>query len=328
MRIPVSRRVLADIEMIGSGAYAPLDGFLTQQDYASVVSRGRLQNGNLWPIPITLPVTEEGALHAGDRVELVFAGKVVAVLNVADVFRYDKEAEARQVYKTTDQKHPGVAALYQQSDFYAGGKLSDVRLPEKKEFAPYNLTPSETRAAFKKRKWKTVVGFQTRNPIHRAHEQIMNTALESVDGLLIHPLVGAVKEGDVPAETRLKSYEVMLGRYFPAERTMLAVYPANMYYAGPREALLHALVRKNYGCTHFIVGRDHAGVGNYYGPNDAQDFLKSFDVKELGITPMYFAKALNVSGTEIRAALAAGRRPSPEQMRPEVADVLLKALKK
>jgi sulfate adenylyltransferase len=330
VRIPVNRRTLADIETISSGAFAPLDGFLARRDYARVLSENRLESGALWPIPITLAVDETAAQKLGKagRAELDFEGQIVAALNVSDVFAYDKQVEAERVFKTTDPKHPGVAILTKQKGHYVGGKLVEVQLPKSKRFAPYNLTPQETRSAFQKKGWKTVVGFQTRNPIHRAHEQITKTALETVDGLLIHPLVGEVKADDIPAEVRMKSYEVLIKNYYPQDRVMLAAYPGNMFYAGPREALLHALVRKNYGCTHFIVGRDHAGVGQFYGHDEAQEFLKTFDVKELGITPMYFGKALNVSGSEIRAALAAGHRPSPEQMRPEVADVLIKALKK
>jgi sulfate adenylyltransferase len=267
-------------------------------------------------------------LGLGQTVELTHNGTTVATLNVDDIFQYDKKDEARRVFKTEDEKHPGVAALYAQDDFYVGGKVVSVSLPRHDEFAPNNLTPNESRAEFKRRGWKTVVGFQTRNPIHRAHEAITKTALEDVDGLFLHPLVGETKPGDVPAAARMASYRVLVENHYEPGRVVLSVYPGNMHYAGPREALMHALVRKNYGCTHFIVGRDHAGVGSYYGPNEAKEFLQGFDVAELGITPMYFEKALNVSGSEIRKYLDQGKCPPADMMRPDVAQILLDALKK
>lgn len=316
--------------MLATGAYAPLTGFLNRDDYQRVLNEGRLKNGALWPIPITLSVSpdEKKTLKIGHTARLQHNGETVAQLHVEDIFPYDKKEEARRIYKTEDEKHPGVAALYARGDFYVGGRVDAVALPKHEGFAEYNFTPAETRAAFFRHGWKTVVGFQTRNPMHRGHEAITKAALEKVDGLFIQPLVGEVKAGDIPADMRMKSYEALIANYYEPGRVMLGIYPGNMHYAGPKEALLHALARKNYGCTHFIVGRDHAGVGRYYGPTEAQEFLQSFDVKELGITPVYFENALNVSGTEIRSLLSNGKTPPDDMMRPEVAQILIKAMKK
>jgi len=266
--ITVNDRVEADIEMIGNGAFSPLVGFMGQEDYNQVVDHKRLANGLPWTIPITLPVSEEEAagIRLDERIALADGGgQRLAVLTVTEKFRHDKTKEAQQVYGTDEEAHPGVQALYEGGDVLLAGPLDVLQLPRHEDFVEYRKTPAELRAAFREKGWRRIVGFQTRNPIHRAHEYLTKCALEVTDGLLIHPLVGATKSDDIPADVRMRCYRALLENYYPPDRTMLAVYPAAMRYAGPREAILHAISRKNYGCTHFIVGRDHAGVGKYYG---------------------------------------------------------------
>lgn len=340
-------RTLSDLELLIVGGYSPLRGFMTEEEYGSVVEQMVLPNRLPWTIPITLAVAEEAAAEvaAGGRVALANGtGEPIAVLDVEDVYHRDKVREAQQVYRTTDEAHPGVAALYASGDVLLGGPVRAFRLPEHHDFRQYRLTPSETRAAFRARGWRTIVGFQTRNPIHRAHEYLIKVALESVDGALIHPLVGDTKEDDIPASLRMRCYEVLIDRYFAKDRVLLAVMPAAMRYAGPREAVFHAIIRKNYGCTHFIVGRDHAGVGNYYGAYDAQRIFDEIDLDLLGIEPVFFEHAfwctrtgamataktspagpderIVLSGTKVRELLRAGLPLPPEFTRPEVAEIL------
>ncbi len=349
--VRLSARSLSDLELLAVGGYSPLEGFMTRADYRSVVKEMRLASGLPWPMPITLAVSrqEASALQEGQEVALADAGgRVLAVLELAEKFGYEKRREARQVYRTEDEAHPGVAALYRQAEVLLGGRLRVIEPPSHDDFTQYRLTPAQTRASFAQRGWRTVVGFQTRNPVHRAHEYIQKCALETVDGLLLHPLVGETKGDDIPADVRMRCYEVLLELYYPADRILLAVNPAAMRYAGPREAIFHALVRKNFGCTHFIVGRDHAGVGEYYGPFDAQRIFEEFAPGELGITPMFFdntffckkcdsmasAKTcphsreawLVLSGTQVREMLKGGLAPPPEFTRPEVAQVLIEAM--
>lgn len=351
-RLSLNERSLSDLELIAIGGFSPLTGFMNQADYLSVVKDMRLSNGLAWTIPITLPVDRATAdrLPIGDRVRLDDPqGQFIGILELSEKFTYDRELEAQQVYRTTDREHPGVRVLYDQGEIYLAG---DIWLLERRAhplFPDYQIDPKRSRELFQSKGWRTIVGFQTRNPIHRAHEYIQKCALEIVDGLFLHPLVGATKSDDVPAGVRMLCYEILIEKYYPLDRVILAINPSAMRYAGPREAIFHALLRKNYGCTHFIVGRDHAGVGNYYGTYDAQHIFQEFTSAELGITPLMFEHAfyctrtksmatsktspsspeerIHLSGTKVREMLRRGEMPPPEFSRPEVAQELVKAMR-
>jgi sulfate adenylyltransferase len=348
--LTLNAREEADLELIANGAFSPLEGFLGAADYLSVRDHKRLANGLVWSIPVTLSVNEaekhklkvgeDVALHARD-------GRLLALLHRAEIFTYDKKEEAWQVYRTIEEQHPGVAALYAQKDFLLGGKITLLNEVAPNSFANYRFTPAQLRALFEAKGWSRIVAFQTRNPIHRAHEYLTKTALESVDGLLVHPIIGETKADDIPAEVRIRAYEVLLNKYYPTDRTQLAGLPAAMRYAGPREAIFHALIRKNYGASHFIVGRDHAGVGNYYGTYDAQKIFSEFQPEEIGIHLFFFentfycqacgsmaslktcphdtARHVSLSGTKVRELLVSGNIPPVEFTRPEVAEVLIEA---
>lgn len=347
-KVELSAVSLSDVMLIAMGVVSPLKGFMGQADYHGVVHNMHLASGEPWTIPIALPVTTETAnsLEVDQDVALVDEnGVLVGLLELSDKYTYDKEVEAENVYRTTEDVHPGVARVYAQDDMYLGGDVWVFELPEP-EFPNEFLTPAQSRAYFKEQGWAEIVAFQTRNPIHRAHEYLQKVAMEIVDGLMLHPLVGETKSDDVPAEIRMESYRVVIDHYYPKGRVLLNTFPAAMRYAGPREAVFHAICRKNYGCSHFIVGRDHAGVGKYYGTYDAQDIFDKFDKGAIDITPLKFEHAfysvkeqkivtaktsiygkedwMFLSGTQVRELLTAGKDLPEEFTRPEVSKVLLK----
>lgn len=348
--IAIGERILSDLYLLAVGAFSPLEGFMDEATYHAVLERMALPNGLPWSIPVVLPVGEAAgaSLAPGDRVALIAPdGEVAALVDVTDVYERDLARETASVYGTEDVAHPGVAAVHALGSGYVAGPVRYVYGSDITGFPAENLTPAETRRRFDELGWRTVVAFQTRNPIHRAHEYLQKCALEVVDGLLVHPLVGETKSDDIPADIRMECYRTILDLYYPKDRVLLSVLPAAMRYAGPREAIFHAIIRRNYGCTHFIVGRDHAGVGNYYGTYDAQEIFDTVDGDLLGIQPLKFEHSfwctvtgqmasaktspstpeqrIFLSGTRVREMLSRGERPPAEFTRPEVADVLMKA---
>lgn len=350
-KVSLTSTAVSDLELIAVGAFSPLKGFMTRADYESVVEEMRLSNGLVWTMPITLPVPREVAddLRDGEEIALVEGQRILGIMELAERFEYDKEKEAELVYRTTEDAHPGVARLHVQGDVLLGGDIHLLNRPAEQDFSEFRHDPAQTRRMFAQRGWRRTLAFQTRNPIHRAHEAIQKMALEICDGLLLHPLVGETKPDDIPADVRMMSYQALLRDYYPSERVILGVFPAAMRYAGPREAILHAIARKNYGCTHFIVGRDHAGVGNYYGTYDAQLIFDEFDPDEIGITPLFFEHVfycrkcgglvsvktcphptsdhIVMSGTEVRARVGRGEMLPEEFTRPEVSKVLIEGMR-
>ncbi|EHO40974.1 sulfate adenylyltransferase [Caldithrix abyssi] len=349
-QVRLSSRETSDLIMLGMGAFSPLDGFMRQKDYKTVVTDMLMADGTLWPIPITLSVSQEqaDALKEGDEVALVDdeSGELMGSMVVEEKYAYDKKHEALNVFRTDDEAHPGVAKVYAQHDIYLAGPVkvfSELHYAD--EFGAYYARPAETRKIFAEKGWKTIAGFQTRNPIHRSHEFVTKIALEIIDGLFIHPLVGKLKPGDIPADVRMKCYEVLLDKYYPRDHVVLKVYPMEMRYGGPREAVLHAIFRQNFGCTHLIIGRDHAGVGNYYGPFDAQKIFEEIPAGKLHIQPLMIdwtfwcykcdgmasmktcphgkEDRLLISGTKLREMLSKGERPPKEFSRPEVVEILM-----
>ncbi|NIM06601.1 MAG: sulfate adenylyltransferase [Armatimonadetes bacterium] len=352
-QIPLTQRELADLEMIACGAMSPLKGFMTEADYRSVVDTMRLTNGLVWSIPVVFSAKtkEQQGLKPGAQVALVDdAGHALAVMALESRYEVDPDYEAQMVLRTTDDGHPGVQYLKSISPVYLGGDIRLIRHPEHRDFARYRLEPKETRVLFDAKGWKRIAAFQTRNPIHRAHEYLQKCVMEFTDGLLIHPLVGETKGDDIPADVRMRCYEALLEKYYQRDRVVLSVFPAAMRYGGPREAIFHALVRKNYGCTHFIVGRDHAGVGDYYGTYDAHTIFGEFEPEEIDITPLFFDHAFYckrcgnmataktcphdkedhvfLSGRKVRQMLLEGKMPPPEFTRPEVAEILGESARK
>src|SRR6266511_36677 len=345
--LTLDARELADLELIATGAASPLTGFLGAADYASVLLHLRLADGTVWPLPFTLAVEEAvgASPKPGDAAALRDPdGRLWGVIDVREIFERDPRLEARKVYRTEDPSHPGVAYLLARPRWLVAGPVTVLPLPEDLPFAAHRLTPAALREEIARRGWQRVAGFQTRNPIHRAHEHLTKLALEFTDGLVIHPLVGETKQDDVPAAVRFQAYEALVERYYPRDRTILAAFPAAMRYAGPREALFHAIARKNYGITHLIVGRDHAGVGKFYGPYDAQQLFDTYTVDEIGVAPLkleptFFctvcdttastrtcphdaSERLELSGTKVRELLRRGEPLPGKFSRPEVAEIL------
>lgn len=345
--IALDEEQIKDIKNIARGVYSPLTGFLNEADFVRVVEEMKLADGTVWSIPFVLDITEEQASHlkTGDEVALVDQQKnVVAILHVGDVYTYDLTHVVTHVYGTADEAHPGVMRWRKMNDTLVGGAI-DLVDNTKEPYYEFNLDPAETRYVFKQREWKTVAGFQTRNVPHRAHEYLQRCALELCDGLFINPIIGKKKVGDFKDEMIMKAYEHMIQNYFPRNSATFSILPARMNYAGPRDAIWHAIIRKNFGCTHFVVGRDHAGVGDYYGTYAAQEIFDQ--IEDIGITILRFENSFMCkmcdcvatskscghsddvrvppSGTKIRKLLSEGKEVPREIMRPDIVEMLLAA---
>ena len=346
--VRMTSRETADLIMLGSGAFSPLKGFMTEEDYESVLQDMRLSCGVLWPIPVTLAVSEAQAaeIREGQSIALLDGEtrRLMARMVVHKKYRYDKRKEVERVFCTADENHPGVAKIFRQEAVYLGGPVEVITDGDYPRRFPEYASPTQTRKEFTKRGWSRVTAFQTRNPLHMSHEYLIRIALEVSDGVLIHPIVGALKQGDVPSNVRMKCYHVLVDQYLPEERVVLKACPLEMRYGGPREAVLHAIIRQNFGCDRLVIGRDHAGVGNYYGPFDAQKVFDDIEPEDLAIRPLKMETSfwcyecnsiatrktcphgqehhLMISGTELRAMLSEGRMPPDQFSRPEVLDIL------
>jgi len=350
--LSLTNRSISDLLLIANGAFSPITGFMNQEDYLSVLKNMRLSNNLVWSLPIVLPVSDDQLNRIKNHNEVLLSnkdGNIIGKIFISDIFKPNKTEEALSVYLTDDLNHPGVNVLKNSGDWYIAGEVEAYKVNQIQNFTNYIYEPIDLREQFVKKEWQTIVGFQTRNPIHRAHEYLLKCALEQVDGLLINPIVGDTKKDDIPSEIRMECYESMIKNYFPQKHAMLAVYPAFMRYAGPREAIFHALTRQNYGCTHFIVGRDHAGVGNYYGTYDAQKIFENFDFNDIQIKLLFFEHSfyckrtkgmatsktsiakneekIFLSGTKVREMLLNGENLPIEFTRPEINKILLRYYK-
>jgi sulfate adenylyltransferase len=347
--IELNSRAASDLLLLASGGFSPLDGFTDFETSASIVENMRLPNGVIWPFPILLQTESADVqlLRAGVEVVLRYRSQDLGFLRVQEVFAIPLRDWTKKLFATDDLAHPGVAGMLRSGDFAVAGKIQWFGDASALGLDAHWITPRQTRAEIARRGWRTVAGFQTRNPVHRAHEYVLRTALEVTDGVLLHPLVGETRAEDIPADVRMRCYQVLLNEYLPREHVLFSVLPAWMRYGGPREAVLHALVRRNFGCTHFLVGRDHAGVGGYYGPYDAQHLLQSLAADGLGITPICFDEVfycqncrsmasrrtcahsaehhLSLSGTEVRRRLRDGLPLPEEYTRPQIAAILAEA---
>lgn len=348
-QVRITSREAGDLIMMGIGGFTPLDGFMGHDDWKGVCSEYKTTDNTFWPIPITVSTTEGQAagLKKNEEIALVSeeTGEIMATMKVSDKYKVDKEYECKQVFRTTDMEHPGVAMVMKQADMNIAGHvkvLSEGSFP--KEYPGIYMRPAETRRLFEEKGWSTVAAFQTRNPMHRSHEYLTKIAIETCDGVFIHMLLGKLKAGDIPAEVRQKAIDVLLENYYVKDTNMVGGYPLDMRYAGPREALLHALFRQNYGCSHLIIGRDHAGVGDYYGPFDAQKIFDeipkgALETKPLKIDWTFYCRRcdgmasmktcphgkedrLILSGTKLRKMLSEGEEVPDHFSRPEVLELL------
>lgn len=346
-KLSMSSKEVSDLIMMAIGAFSPLEGFMTKKDYRGVVENMQLEDGTLWPIPVTLAVSSKDRIDVGQKVALIDqeSNSIMGIMQIEEIFPYDKHKEAESVFLTTDEAHPGVKKLYEQGDFYVGGKVCALSCGRYPDLYPEFATCKETRKIFAEHDWSTITAFQTRNPMHRSHEYLIKIAMEISDGVFIHPIVGKLKPGDIPADVRMQCYHAVLDKYYPKERVVLRVYPMEMRYGGPKEAVLHAIIRQNFGCTHLIIGRDHAGVGSFYGSFDAQNIFDTLPEGSLHIKPLKLDWSFwcckcgemaslktcphpkedhkMISGTKLREMLSSGEYPPDYITRAEVSDILI-----